>query len=616
MIKLSIIIPYYNVKPYTDELLDRLAPQITDEVEVILVDDGSKEKFWTEYEWCKVFHQKNKGVSSARNEGLKMAQGEYIAFIDADDLVSVDYVSRIFSKMPFDYLDLSWKSLPGGQQFSYKLNSDTDRLKNPSAVTRVFSRAVIGDMRFNEQKKAAEDAEFTMKVCKPGANVKVITDYMYFYRTSTPNSLTKRYMSGDMETKRIVYYYNHITADRTDLLEEIKRENEHHEIYVLTNQNDIPDLSLYAKIMKPCKVRGMELRGEPWDKFSKILPTPEFDIVIYTSQHDINGIFTWIYSFCRRMTAAYHYDIAVIHEGMKPDMIARLSTTAYVREVGVPVKCHTLLMMKIKDIIPDTIRYEHSIQILHSPRLSDLWEIPKDRDEVIPVSEVVRKSWKIGTEPIHNLTVQDVNTLSLISATRLSTKEKGMDRMKRLCYMLKEAHINFEWDLYGDFNPGIKGIEYRGQTIDIRKKIRAADYLVQLSDDEGFCYSIVEALEEGTPIICTPLPILKELGIKDKVHGHIIPFDMDFDITIITDIPPVKFLFDNVPSLEAWRKKLGKATGKGTVNIQCVSRYRDMTLDRYIEPGEILTLSRRRASEIIECGYAKEVKPWTDQTKD
>ena len=609
MIKLSIIIPYYNVKPYTDELLDRLAPQITDEVEVILVDDGSKEIYETKYkEWCTVYRQKNKGVSAARNKGLELSHGEYIAFIDSDDLVAPEYVSRIFSKMPFDYLDMSWKSLPDGQQFSYKLNSEADRLKNPSAVTRVFSRAAIGDIRFNEQKQAAEDAEFVMNVCKPGMNVAVITEYNYFYRTATPNSLTKRYLSGDTDTKRIVYHYDHITADMTDLLEEIKRENERHEIYVLTNQNDIPDLSLYAKVMTPCKVRGMELRGEPWKQFTKILPTPYFDIVIYTSQHDINGIYTWIYSFCRRMSAAYKYDIAVCHDGMKTEMVSRLSTCAYVVPSGSPVKCHTLLMMKLRDSIPPNIRFEHSIQIVHSPRLSDLWELPKDRDELIPVSKVVKDSWGLSADPIHNLTVQDVNVLSLISVTRLSTKEKGLDRMKQFCYKLKEAHINFEWNLYGDFDPSIKGITYKGQTTDIRKKIRAADYLVQLSDAEGFCYSIVEALEEGTPIISTPLPILEELGIKNKVHGHIIPFDMDFDINIITDIPSVKYLFDNIPSLEAWRKKLGKATGKGAVNIQCTSRYRDVTLGRYIEPGEILTLSRRRASEIIEHGFAKEVK--------
>jgi glycosyltransferase involved in cell wall biosynthesis len=457
-------------------------------------------------------------------------------------------------------------------------------------------------VRFNEQKQAAEDAEFTMKVCRPDARVAVITNYLYFYRTYTPNSLTKRYLTGDLETKRIVYHYDTITEDREDLLEEIKQVNQKHEVYVLTNRCDLPELSQYAKVMRPCKVRGMELRGEPFDQFTKILPPPDFDIIIYTSQKDINGIFTWIYSFCSQMNG---YDICVLHEGMKQEMISRLSAVTYVKHNGDPVKCKTLMMMKISDSIPDTIRYGHSIQILHSPKLSDLWEIPKDRDEVIPVSEVVRESWGIKAKPIHNMTSRNINTLSLISATRLSTKEKGLDRMKVLCASLKAAGINFEWDLYGDFDPGINGITYRGQTIDIRKKIRAADYLVQLSDAEGFCYSIVEALEEGTPIITTPIKILDELGIKDKVHGHIIPFDMQFDIKEILSIPPVKYLFDNEKSIKSWEKILGKGEGHGSMTIQCTSRYRDMILGRYVEPGEIITLNSRRASEVITSGYAR-----------
>ena len=220
MIKLSIIIPYYNVAQYTDELLKCLAPQIREEIEVILVDDGSKVPYKTNYKWCKIYRQTNKGVSAARNKGLELAKGEYIAFIDADDIVAGNYVDRIIKKMPFDYLDMSWKSLPGGQQFEVKLTSDTDRLKNPSAVTRAFNRSVIGTIRFNENKQAAEDAEFIMNVCKPDMKVAVITDFMYFYRTYTPNSLTKRYLSGDMETKRIVYHYEHITADMTDFVVE------------------------------------------------------------------------------------------------------------------------------------------------------------------------------------------------------------------------------------------------------------------------------------------------------------------------------------------------------------------------------------------------------------
>ena len=125
--KLSIIIPYYNVKQYTDELLDKLAPQITGDVEVILIDDGSKVPYATDHEWCKVFRKKNGGVSSARNAGMDKATGEYISFIDADDLVSDNYVDMILRKMPFDWLEMSWKSLPGGAQFMVKLNTESDR---------------------------------------------------------------------------------------------------------------------------------------------------------------------------------------------------------------------------------------------------------------------------------------------------------------------------------------------------------------------------------------------------------------------------------------------------------------------------------------------------------
>lgn len=600
--KLSIIIPYYNVKTYTDELLDCLAPQIREDVEVILIDDGSEEPYKTHHEWCRIYRQKNKGVSSARNKGLDLATGGYIAFIDSDDIVAGDYINRIFSKMPFDYCDLSWKSLPGGQQFEQRLTHDGDRLRNPSAVTRVFSRAAIGDTRFNVKKQAAEDAEFTMKVCRPDASVKVITDYMYFYRTATPNSLTKRYLSGDLETKRIVYHYDRITADMVDLLEEIKRENEKHEIYVLTNHNEIPELSQYAKVMNPCKVRGMELRGEPWGQFSKILPPPVFDIVIYTSQKQINGIFTWILSFCSQMSV---YDIAVIHEGIRPDMIARLSSVAYVKQCGDPVKCHTLMMMKIKDQIPVSIHFDESIQILHSTKLSDLWKLPTDRNRIIPVSEVVRQSWGLSEKPIHNMTCQNVNVLHLVSATRLSTKEKGLDRMKILAAMLTNAGINYEWECYSDIDPEVKGITHMGLTTDIRQKIKAADYLVQLSDEEGFCYSIIEALEEGTPIITTPISVLSELGIKDGEHGHIIPFDMKFNLHDLLTIPKVQYTHNNEQIIKEWSKVLGKGTGVKPVQIQCVKQYRDMQLQRYVNEGEIITVNHRRAEEIINSGYAR-----------
>ena len=69
MIRLTIVIPAYNAEPYIYELLDCLAPQITDEVEVIVIDDGSRQQVTTDHKWCKVIRQKNQGCSTARNKG-------------------------------------------------------------------------------------------------------------------------------------------------------------------------------------------------------------------------------------------------------------------------------------------------------------------------------------------------------------------------------------------------------------------------------------------------------------------------------------------------------------------------------------------------------------------
>lgn len=605
--KLSIIIPFYNVHPYTDELLDCLLPQLTPDVEVIVVDDGSAIPYHTDYEWVKLIRQDNSGVSHARNVGLEASCGEYISFIDADDLVAPDYVQRIMSKMPFDHLEMSWKSLPGGQQFEYRLYSDSDRLSNPSAVTRVFNRSVIGTIRFNENKQAAEDAEFTSIVCKRSRNVAVITDFMYFYRTSTPNSLTKRYMAGDTDTKRIVYHYRHITPDMLDLLEEVKRENKTNEVYVLTEQNDIPELANYAKIMRPGKVRGMELRGEPLPQFIRIEPPLHVQIIIYLSSKHNGGLFTWIYNFCHQMS---DYDITVLHDGMNPELIEKLIQIVDVRLCGDPIRCDTLIMMRIGDSIPPNIRYKRSIQIVHSTHLDERWTLPKDRDLLIPISKAVQKSWPVEHEPILNMTYRDKGSLQLISATRLKTPEKGLDRMKQFARTLTAAGIDFIWDCYSDVDPDVKGITYHPMTTDIRRHIRNADYLVQLSDNgEGFCYSIVEALEEGTAVITTPLDVLPEIGWIEGEHGYTFGYDLSGDISRILNIPKVEYTYDNESIRQQWGYILGMGRNKnGPAQVKVIRSYRDMSIGRQVAEGEVLTLNRRRADEIVAAQYGKIIR--------
>ena len=90
--KLSIIIPAYNAEPYIEHLINRLKPQINKNVEVLVVDDGSKFPYLAPYKWVRVIRQENKGLAGARNTGIEKTTGEYIHFIDADDLVPENYV--------------------------------------------------------------------------------------------------------------------------------------------------------------------------------------------------------------------------------------------------------------------------------------------------------------------------------------------------------------------------------------------------------------------------------------------------------------------------------------------------------------------------------------------
>ena len=96
--RLSIITPYYNTLEYTKKLAEMLEPQLTDDIEWIIIDDGCNEKELDKLK-AKVIHlEKNSGgASRPRNIGLDNACGEYIAFIDSDDMVSNDYIECILN---------------------------------------------------------------------------------------------------------------------------------------------------------------------------------------------------------------------------------------------------------------------------------------------------------------------------------------------------------------------------------------------------------------------------------------------------------------------------------------------------------------------------------------
>lgn len=267
--KLSIIIPFYNTPDYTEELLTRLEPQLTDEVEVLLIDDGTEHVKWAmwyieRFPWLRVIRTEHHGQSSARNRGIDESCGEYIQFIDSDDLIPKYFIEKLLEKIPEgnDLIEYSWEHLPPGKSRFWIRQG----MRNPniSACTRCFKRSFIGDVRFNELKDATEDEDFARHVGLHESHVKasIIETPMYYYRRHS-GSTEDRFKSSKTRTKRIIYFYNEVKADRVDILEAVREDDKANQVFVMTYNNEILELKKYCQVIKPCEMWAHEVKGEP-----------------------------------------------------------------------------------------------------------------------------------------------------------------------------------------------------------------------------------------------------------------------------------------------------------------------------------------------------------------
>lgn len=106
MPKVSIIIPVYNVERYLHRCIDSVLNQTLQDIEIILIDDGSTDSspdicdgYGSKYQNIRVFHKENGGASSARNLGIEKATGEYIGFVDSDDYISPDMYEKLYTAL-------------------------------------------------------------------------------------------------------------------------------------------------------------------------------------------------------------------------------------------------------------------------------------------------------------------------------------------------------------------------------------------------------------------------------------------------------------------------------------------------------------------------------------
>lgn len=216
-VKLSLVVPIYGVEKYIYRFLESLDKNLRKGLEVILVDDGSKDncgKIIDEYqlknpEFVKVIHQKNGGLSVARNTGLSAASGKYIIFPDPDDYLADGYVANIFEAIEkynfpdmvfFDYYDrvgesLKLKTVPKIKEgLVPKENFLREFAKDEKLMSTVWNKAIkkqfYKNRFFDKNVKVAEDALLLTELALELDKIVYIKKPLYYYCVRE-DSLTK-----------------------------------------------------------------------------------------------------------------------------------------------------------------------------------------------------------------------------------------------------------------------------------------------------------------------------------------------------------------------------------------------------------------------------------------
>jgi glycosyltransferase involved in cell wall biosynthesis len=336
-------------------------------------------------------------------------------------------------------------------------------------------------------------------------------------------------------------------------------------------------------------------------KYTNVFYIPHFNI--------IGGIETYIYELVKKYK---NYDIVVVYSNPTSDtkQINRLRKYVKVIKLGKEIlECERLFIMYKCDL--DRFKADYIIQITHADYKAQNLKPNLDPriNEHYAVSKSVAKTYEeisgLETKVCYNpLTIEKPKkVLKLISATRLS-KEKGSWRMIRLIDELTKAKIPFIWLIFSNQTLGItnKNVIYMQPRLDIRDYIAEADYLVQLSDTEAWSYSVLESLELGTPVITTPIPCFKEMGVKSVVNGYVLPFEMN-DIPlddIYNKIPTFTFKAPKDIYDKLLIKKKNTYKPDSMVNCRALKTYMDVVLGKEIKKGELLPpITRERAEELI-----------------
>lgn len=232
-IMVSIIVPIYNGEKYIHRCIKSILKQTHINLEVILVDDGSTDNSkaicdqYSKYDSrVKIICKKNKGVSAARNAGIKIAQGRYIQFIDVDDYIEEKMTEEMIASIKKSdlvivgynniYDDNTITSTPisdiSGLYTKIKFLSEFgvffERLLINTIWNKLYVKKIIDEnnIKFDEDISLGEDLLFNIRYIEKCSNITVLDVCLYNYYHVNINSLTSKYKSNHFETEKFLYF--------------------------------------------------------------------------------------------------------------------------------------------------------------------------------------------------------------------------------------------------------------------------------------------------------------------------------------------------------------------------------------------------------------------------
>ena len=291
MPKVSVIVPIYNVEKYLEKCINSLLSQTLEDIQIILVNDGSKDNSGNIAKECEknnknriiYVEKENGGLSDARNYGLKYATGDFIAFLDSDDYIEKNAYEEMYNKAieeNADYVecDFIWEfpnKIRVDKQYPYKNKKEMLSFVRVVAWNKLIKRQLITDNNLEFPKGLRyEDVEFTYKLI-PFINKFAYVDKPFIHYVQREGSIAN---VQNERTAEIFTVLNNVIEfyKKNNIYEEYRNELEYNYARYL----------LCSSLKRMCKIKDKTIREklltESWKRLNSNFPNWKENVILKT----------------------------------------------------------------------------------------------------------------------------------------------------------------------------------------------------------------------------------------------------------------------------------------------------------------------------------------------